>query len=420
MLVFTLRGGDDTAAGTATAAETATTTGDETGGETTTGQTAAADPAWTGVESDAFSAAVSQESQRVAMIEDGTAIAVGTEGLGGEHDAVFWTVTVGGSSGVAKQALGQAGEEVVFGIASLGAGGAVAVGFQQAEPPQGDTAAAVWLRTDQPFAGDFEAVDIGPAASAYEKMNRVTVSKGTIVAVGAAGPGRDESGTPLATDAAVWVSSDGGASWEREDVDGLRADNYQEMRGVVGDGTEFVAVGYDGKDAAVWRSDGGSWILTGTPGQLWATDSRPELDMRDVVNASRLVAVGDVVTAAGDRDGAVWLSDDAEAWERVEPDAMGGPGDQQVFGVVEANDVLVAVGCSDCEGDLVVPAVWTSDDGGDTWTRVDEGRVPAFDGSQQMNSIAVVGDELVASGWNQTGEKRDAAVWTADLTSSGG
>ena len=51
---------------------------------------------------------------------------------------------------------------------------------------------------------------------------------------------------------------------------------------------------------------------------------------------------------------------------------------------------------------------------------MDEGRVPAFDGSQQMNSIAVVGDELVASGWNQTGEKRDTAVWTADLTSSGG
>jgi hypothetical protein len=351
-----------------------------------------------------------QEIFRVAAgAADGT-FAVGAQGTAGERDPVFWQL----GDTVEPTVLAEEGEQVVFGVVGVD-DGAVAVGFTQSEPPAGDTDAAAWVLSE-----DGWAPVAGLGETGYEKMNRVTAgSDGELVAVGARGPGIGEGGTPLETDGAVWVSRDGGENWlipAEQGFDG--APGYQELRGVVAYGDGFLSVGQDAKDAGVWRSDGDAWRQVFAD-DLGVAEGALELDARDVaVFGEGLVAVGDFVTDGGDRNGAIWVSDDGEDWRQVDGD-FGGDLDEQIYGIAAGEFGVVAVGCSACNTEEAVPVVWASTDG-EVWERFEGDALPAVDGAQELNSIAVVGSRLVAAGWGRVGGEQDATVWTATLPAGSG
>jgi serine/threonine-protein kinase len=401
---------DVQATGAATT-ESGSTAPPETGGETDAAPPDPAELVWAPAESPSLGGGGGQEIARVAVTGEGLVVGAGSEGPARGHDVAFWTADPAGQA-VEKQVLAEGGDERAFGVTAAGDAGAVAVGYRQAEPPLGDTDAGAWVFS----GGQWQAATAGLQASGYEKMNRATEGlNGQIVAVGTAGPGYSDSGVPLATDPAVWTSSDGGSTWARTEAGVFVADGYQEMRGVVAFGEGLVAVGYDVKDAAVWRFEDDVWWQVAAKPDLAVGDGLVELDMRDVAGwQGGLVAVGDVRTSGGERDGAVWLSSDGESWTLVEAAAFGGSGDQQILSVVTGSFGIVAVGCSGCDGSAAQPVVWTSLDG-QNWTRAADGQVQGVDSPQQMNGVTSASDSLVAGGWAESDAGRDAALWTASL-----
>jgi hypothetical protein len=368
---------------------------------------------WTPLVSESLQGADDGEINRVAATSDGTVIGAGSERGTGGHDVAFWVIPdPDDGATVGTQVLSAGGDEVAFGLITTAADEAVAVGYRQENPPRGPLSAAVWLLTQD----SWESVSDGlpSPTSAYEKMNRIAADEaGTVVAVGNAGPGYGEGGVPLATDAAVWVSSDGGTTWARVEEPSFGGDGYQELRGVAAYDSGFVAVGHDRSDAAVWRSDGERWLRIEGSAGLTTSEGRADLDMRDLVAfQGGLVAVGDVSSASGEKDGAVWGSPDGDTWTLVEAAAFGGPRDQQILGVASASRGLVAVGCSSCDSAGATPAVWTSVDG-QTWTRTGETLLGKQDVPQAMRSVAGTPDVLVAAGWSNREGGQDAAVWSA-------
>ena len=411
--VVVATGGDERDAGDETAGAGQTT-------ETATTETAPPPPAeteltWSRLESESLVGGGGQEIAQLAATAGGLVLAAGSQGPARGHDAAFWTATAGTGS-VGKQLLEEGGDERPFGVAPLSGGRAVAVGYRQAEPPAGETDAAVWLLA----GGRWEPVLEGLTEPGYQKMNRVAVGpEGEIVAAGTEGPGYGDSGVPLPTDTAVWVSDDGGRSWTRVESESFGGERYQEMRGVTAYGPGFVGVGYDAKDGAVWRSEGGDWRRVGGQPGLEAGQQAAEVDLRDVVPwQGGLLAVGDIRTSRGDRNGAAWISPDGESWARVQAAAFGGSSDHQLLGVVAGPQGIVAVGCSGCDGPASKPAVWTSVDG-ETWERSSEDQIGDLDGPQQMNAVVLAGDALVSGGWAEADAARDAAVWTS-MPASGG
>ncbi|MDQ5816201.1 MAG: hypothetical protein M3516_07910 [Actinomycetota bacterium] len=136
----------------------------------------------------------------------------------------------------------------------------------------------------------------------------------------------------------------------------------------------------------------------------------------------QLVAVGHTQSAAGDLDGAVWISDDGAQWAEAPSsteDPFSGPGDQEISGVRARGRGLIAVG-RDGQGlgssEDLAAAVWVSD--GNDWQRVSHSEL-VFDGlgPQYMNRVVPYGgDGWVAIGatWESTpGSEVDGAVWTS-------
>jgi len=132
-----------------------------------------------------------------------------------------------------------------------------------------------------------------------------------------------------------------------------------------------------------------------------------------VVLGGNLIAVGSD-TSGGDGDAAVWTSTDGTTWVRVPHDeaVFGGPGDQQMVGVAAGGQGAVAVGTDESGGDSDT-AVWTSSDGL-TWTRVPHDEA-AFGGDedQGMRAVTAGGPGLVAAGTDASGGDIDAALWTS-------
>jgi serine/threonine-protein kinase len=371
---------------------------------------------WTRLEAAELGGADDQDMLRTTTLASGpTVLAVGTVGREFDRDAVVWRITgIDSSPTVEVEPIGGSGEEVMFGVAPVGDGGFVAVGYRQPEPPPGDTDPAVWLSA----GGPVEIVTEGLAGAGFEKMNRVTPGPGgELVAVGSAGPGYNEgSAVPLPTDAAAWISTDGGASWSRFGDGGLAKDGYQEMRAATAFGNGFVGVGYDTQAAAVWVNDGISWGPLGDQPDLLPGGDAVDLHMRDVVSwPGGLVAGGEVTTADGDENAALWFSPDGQTWTLLTDDeTFGGSDDQRVMGVTAGDFGIVAVGCSGCRGEFIRPVVWTSSDG-ETWTRTDADQLPSGGAAAQLNALTVVGTTVVGVGWEQGPSDRDATVWTAPL-----
>ena len=162
-------------------------------------------------------------------------------------------------------------------------------------------------------------------------------------------------------------------------------------------------------DAAVWIEGEGGWVLVrddafSAIGNQEATDA--------VVVDDRLVVVGSD-ESTGDHDAAVWISDDEGiSWNRVAPEARGidEPGNQGMRGVASTGSNIVAVGFTRRGGDTDA-AVWISSDAS-SWALQQTGQL-AEEGDQEMKSVTTFGGILVAAGFSESTEGKDAAVWTS-------
>ena len=185
-------------------------------------------------------------------------------------------------------------------------------------------------------------------------------------------------------------------------------DNPAAMYSVVRGGPGWVAVGGDGRNGAVWVSDDArSWDRVDHDASVF----RGELLMRltsVVAGGPGLVAVGwDGFPPAGGESRAVVLtSTDGREWERVPHDsALFGdrePGDRLTLmeSVARTDEGLIAAGQAPTTGGDDAAAVWSSRDGF-VWERIDGDR-RAFGGSgtQRVNALAVDDDTIVAVGTN--------------------
>lgn len=207
--------------------------------------------------------------------------------------------------------------------------------------------------------------------------------------------------------------------WTRIESDSFEGDGgYRFLQEVTAGGPGLVAVGADCPGVcANWQdasdADWAAAVWTSTDGRQWTrvphdetvfggTGDQVMLDVTAGENGL-LVGVGyddpafrpgpfDSSYDGPDRSGAVWISPDGIAWQRVDdPRIFGGPGDQLVVGVVSGGPGFVAVGAD--EGRAVV---WVSPDGR-TWRRVDDTSFAAPD-ETQFHDIAIQDGLLVAVG----------------------
>jgi hypothetical protein len=126
-----------------------------------------------------------------------------------------------------------------------------------------------------------------------------------------------------------------------------------------------------------------------------------------------LIAVGHD-TAGGDADAAVWASSDGTLWVRTPHDesAFGGDGDQMMGGAAVAGAGVVAVGTDTAGGDSDA-AVWISPDRV-SWTRIpNDDSVFGGDGDQGMWAVTAADSGLIAVGFDGSGGDTDVAVWTS-------
>jgi len=333
-------------------------------------------------------------NQAVAAVAevDGTLVAVGHDESGGTDDAAVWTSSNATRwERVPGDAFVNSGEERMDGIAVLN-GLVVAVG---AEVTGGDADAAAWTSSDD--GSTWQRVD-SPTSGLHDLGNQLMhhVVRGPegLVAVGHmvitesidarvwksgngtdwtslttpsfGGPGHEEMFDVVALgaevfsvgflttdagdrDAAVWVESGGG--WSRVDQDSLGGPGNQQINAVLPAGPGLVAVGTDDVggdlDAAVWTStDGRTW--TRVPHVEATFGGRRAQRMSSLcVFGKAIVAAGYTETAAGDSNGAIWLSSDGTSWTRQGPVAsspLGGQGRQRINGLVVLGSKLIAVG----------------------------------------------------------------------------
>jgi len=370
---------------------------------------------WKRLEDAGLAGPDAQRITRVAVAPDGTLAAVGSNGAGETRAAAFWTLRdLAGAPSVEKYLDSAEGSQTAQGVSATAPGRFVAAGFQQVGSDSPSINAAVWPSA----SGSWELVPVAPDEP-YQVMNRTaTNSDGDVLAVGAVAAGFRLGEGPLQTDGAVWLSADGGASFDRLEEATVPKDAYQVMRGAEAYGDGWVVVGQDGRNAGVWRSESGVWRqLEGSP-DLTAGGQWADLVIADVhAWLDGLVAVGFVTSAGGDRDAGVWISEDGESWRLLAGEEFGGPGDQQALGVAAGEFGIVAVGCSQCEGDDTQPLVWTSADG-NTWTSTSGDELPGAGTPRQLSDVTLAGTTLVAAGWEQPGADPDAAVWLASLSTA--
>jgi hypothetical protein len=261
--------------------------------------------------------------------------------------------------------------------------------------------------------------------------------------------------------AAVWISADGGDTWERTDAGnpGFSVRPTTQMVGVTAGGPGVVAVGLGWDDhtidAMAWVSaDGRTWrrateppawsgpgdeqltnacplpgggvVALGTVGlqgddDVWAWVSGDGMTWEQATGpgaavlggpgaqllgscatTSSQVLVAGAVPGAGGFDGVLWATSDGKTWRTVGgPDTFAGPTDDRLVAIAAEGDRLAVTGLE--EGDVTVR---TSADGGATWTRH---RAAGFGGvdPQFAGRVAIAGDRVVLTGYDGA----SAAVW---------
>ena len=314
-------------------------------------------------------------------------LAGGYDTASGESDAAIWISAEGQTwQRVQSEAFRRPGDQEIRTVAptasALWAGGI---------DDDRDGEAALWRSEN---GADWAPVGGLRASGGDPVINRLT----TGTSVGMLGAGWQ---TVDGQDGAVWVSEDEEA-WDRADVGGTGDQRINRVREFQG---KLVALGLDDGDAGVWVSQGGrQW--TGIEAGALSGEGEQEILDAETRGQDLLIAVG-VENKDGARRGVVWLSRNAEGWERVGVF----PPDSQLNRVVFSNNLsgtpaFIAGGSA---GDDA--AVWTSEDG-ERWTR-ELDATEAF-GAAEIHSFRVNRLPVLAVGYAESDDGTDAAVWTGD------
>jgi hypothetical protein len=168
----------------------------------------------------------------------------------------------------------------------------------------------------------------------------------------------------------------------------------------------------------VWTSvDGQEWVRAPDPDGILGGDGNQ--GMTDVQEFGDLLVAGGFDTGDG-LDGAIWTSSNGTDWTQVTSDELGGDGDQVIKRILTTKPVeglavpaIVAAGTSTVDGDQD-GALWYSDDG-EAWNRETSSEA-ALGGqnAQSINTISQLRTGLVAVGSDASAGDDNAGVWTAD------
>lgn len=202
------------------------------------------------------------------------------------------------------------------------------------------------------------------------------------------------------------------------------SDGVQVVHGVLESSGVYLAVGQqildaheagaDEADAAVWQStDGREWAAVGSATIEGVPGFQSMYGLIDVDGG--LVAVG-VDDRGGSSDAAVWRSEDSREWIRENREELSGvEGRQAMLDVIRVGDGYLAVGVDDSVDGTGDAAVWTSVDG-ISWSRVAEESLAGAPGRQEMFAVVVEGDRLLAAGSSVDAESgvSDAAIWESN------
>lgn len=312
-------------------------------------------------------------------------VAVGTIETSGDVDGMVWFSADGttwrtvplGSAGFAGPAA-----QHVLAVTAAGDGGFVAVG----DDANADRRfAVVWTSADgiswqrQP-----------PSPDMGEVPGQVRTAGVGAAAVAGSGPFVAAGG---GYSAQIWTSADG-RRWARDESP--VPDRASEDTGPVATDGRAQLV-YVGGRGLYFRASGGTWTAVGTDATLFPTSAR-SFGINALVRAGgRLLAFGRARGPEGSSGAALWASYDGQRWER-QPDQGDVFAGGSVAGVTTLGSLIVAAGTITSAGGNVA-AVWTSGDGGFTWSRAGAG-TPGFaiEGATQIFGIGTGGPGLVAVG----------------------
>jgi hypothetical protein len=286
-----------------------------------------------------------------------------------------------------------------------------------------------WLRSDDDAIGPDSSTTSGATPTSTTAPGTTAASTSTVATLPPVGPGLVFQRVPDPTGAFV-----SGTLVETAPSQG--GDTVMGTSGVavvaLTDSPEgLVAVGYEHiglrSVAAVWISDDGglTWERIPPDAAVFGDTDHPigaaiysGLSMDAVAyGQGRFVALGtDTSVAPGP---VAWFSDDGRTWTRVlAPDGpQAGSGTATVEGLVAVGNGFVAVGVdSRSSGDpmAVSTLVWTSPDGA-TWQTSTEGFDPAT--SRVVTDLAVIDGSLIAVGYSldpaPAGAWETAAAWVS-------
>jgi serine/threonine-protein kinase len=251
-------------------------------------------------------------------VVDSTLVAVGALGSSPDltlQDAAVWTSQDGLAwTPVEDASLGGANGQHIWAVHAAG-GRLVAVGFTY----DGTYDGAIWTSSD---AIEWSRIDPAMFDEAGSQLMKGVVG-GTgelpLVVVGCEDVSdRCDLESATGSDAAVWISDDGGESWAKVILESewLVGEGVQAMYAVSRQDSDFIAVGSHTAatgdlDAAVWiSSDGLRWVFQRNQAQVRDLGGDPEdQTMRALIpfHRQRLTFVGVGVADDGiDQDAVVW------------------------------------------------------------------------------------------------------------------
>lgn len=341
-------------------------------GATPEGPSATSSAATTAGNGWSVNAAAMHPAGRVAALiaAKGCALAVGSVSDGYGHVAASWrsadcrTFTSATSTAPAQDgdALPRESKIIMTGVTALPDGTFVAVGYEEERDDAFPQHAIAWSSADgmvwRVLADAFPPSKDDITHDTPQGV--VRTARGTLLAYGSA----DSA-------AAVWRSVDG-SRWTALPV-APRAGIDHIAQGRSG---RLVAVGqrnhsdtYEGRDAAAWTSDddGRTWrAATAADGSFTQPNEQIISDVA-VLPDGGWIAVGFLRTAPDQGHVAAWLSSDGTTWHH-QRDAIPSRGPFSASAGLILSSQRLVIGGRDGQANAGQGAIWTSTDGGRTWT----------------------------------------------------